>query len=414
MEVRTASQDVWEGADSGSGIWRVQDEATEVWAPSLREKKLQHLGSSRKMYNKKKRQPEISSVWITFQLDIKGPAVLHPNLISGLDGDLGLWGSQVREAPQGPSGSSWVKPPAKQDQQILDIKLEPEEKEERKAAFVSPFHPQPVNINMHNKTEVPLPNTPGCGESHTVRKGGWTGTQRGDGTEGRAEAAPRSCSPAAATEPEEPEPPAVAARWPGKSSLPASVVPRAPGNKAATEVGPGAPTHQPLRCPWLRPLHPQLTAAEKENLTTQDMAEMPAPSQPPPFTHSPYGSEDPRHKRRTYSPSLPGNDASGTSLNKEPKIWRHKKQWGATPLTGDWVRCRGGTCPVSGRKHEWVKAETCPLAPPPGRERKSLYSLIRGLGILQKFSSVLRIIMASQIRWWHQEPASGTAGDLQA
>lgn len=64
--------------------------------------RMRPLGSSRKMYNKKKRQPEISSVWITFQLDIKGPAVLHPNLISGLDGDLGLWGSQVREAPQGP------------------------------------------------------------------------------------------------------------------------------------------------------------------------------------------------------------------------------------------------------------------------------------------------------------------------
>lgn len=74
--------------------------------PPLREKKFQHLGSSRKMYNKKTRQPDISSVWITSQPDIKGPAVLDPNLTSGLDVDLGLWGSQVWEAPQSPTGSS--------------------------------------------------------------------------------------------------------------------------------------------------------------------------------------------------------------------------------------------------------------------------------------------------------------------
>ena len=58
------------------------------------------------MYNKKKRQPDISSVRITSQPDIKSLAVLDPNLTSGLDVDLGLWGSQVREAPQSPIDSS--------------------------------------------------------------------------------------------------------------------------------------------------------------------------------------------------------------------------------------------------------------------------------------------------------------------
>ena len=44
------------------------------------------------MYNKKKRQLDISSVRITSQPDIKSLAVLDPNLTSGLDVDLGLWG----------------------------------------------------------------------------------------------------------------------------------------------------------------------------------------------------------------------------------------------------------------------------------------------------------------------------------
>lgn len=142
---------------------------------------------------------------------------------------------------------------------------------------------------------------------------------------------------------------------------------------------------------------------------------MPAPSQPPAFPHSLYGSEDPRHKRRTYYPGLPGSDASATGFNKEPKTLESQEAMRGHTLDRG-LRCRGGKSANSHRQGTQVsEGETCPLAPPPGREGESLYSLIRGFGILQKsvpwlsgLSWLLRL--ADAIKSLHP----GTAGDLQA